>query len=139
MSVRSGGCLCGAVRIEVSGEPISQGICRCRACQRNCGGQPANILIYPADAVELKQGELSYYDTPGDSGAHVSRGFCPNCGAPVMSSLSSTDAITIVKLGALDDPSFFKPEVIYWTSAAQPWAVHPEGVPQFTHNPPAGG
>lgn len=139
MTTREGGCLCGDVRIEVAGDPVTQGICHCRQCQRNCGGSAATFLIYPAQSVTLTQGELRYFDTVGDGGSAVARGFCPNCGTPIMSSLEHVDAVRIVKLGAFDDPSFFKPEAVFWTTEAHDWAEFPENAVQFEHNPPRGG
>lgn len=137
MTIREGGCLCGEVRIEATGYPLLQAICHCRQCQKNCGGSPASIVMYPSNSVALKKGELRYFDTPADSGNHVSRGFCTQCGTPIMSSLSSTNDFTIVKLGAFDDPSFFEPGSVFWTSEKNEWARDPEGVPCFEGNPPA--
>ena len=32
--IRTGGCQCGAVRYELSGEPLPLVICHCRECQK---------------------------------------------------------------------------------------------------------
>ena len=53
-----------------------------------------------------------------------------------MSNLERTDEIIIVKLGALDDRSFFTPEVVFWTSTANHWAKIQEDTIQHTENPP---
>lgn len=136
MSHHTGGCLCEKVRIEVTGDPITSGVCHCGQCQRNCGGNAAALMVFPKSAVKLIRGELRYFDTVADSGNKISRGFCPNCGTPIMSRLERTDEIIIVKLGAMDDPSFFTPEVVFWTSTAHNWATFPEGTIHFPENPP---
>ncbi|MBY3250233.1 hypothetical protein HFO14_18530 [Rhizobium laguerreae] len=53
MTVLSGKCLCGQVRISVRGEPLRVGICHCTDCRRESGsaftsmasGRPANSNI----------------------------------------------------------------------------------------------
>src|SRR5688572_30210881 len=35
--VYAGGCACGAIRYEISGEPLFQNHCQCRDCQRKSG------------------------------------------------------------------------------------------------------
>ncbi len=35
--IRTGGCLCGAVRYEVSGEPYIAGLCHCTKCRKLTG------------------------------------------------------------------------------------------------------
>ena len=38
----TGGCACGAIRYEISGEPLVMNDCQCRDCQRKSGtGQSA--------------------------------------------------------------------------------------------------
>jgi hypothetical protein len=37
METTFGGCACGAVRYEFTGEPVMMGHCQCRACQRDSG------------------------------------------------------------------------------------------------------
>ena len=135
MSKVTGRCLCDKVQLEFIADPISCGRCHCLQCQKNCGGSPSSFLIFPAQAVKLTHGELKYFDTVADSGNKISRGFCENCGTPVMSNLERNDEIIIVKLGVMDDPSKYTPSAIYWTSAAQDWAHLPDDCTQYTHNP----
>ena len=136
MTKHSGGCLCGDIRIEITGDPLTSGECHCGQCQKNCGGNAAALMVFPKAAVKLIKGELRYFDTVADSGNKISRGFCPNCGTPIMSNLERTDEIIIVKLGALDDRSFFTPEVVFWTSTANHWAKFPDDTIRHAENPP---
>ena len=136
MTVHTGGCACGDIRIEAAGEPLMVGECHCGQCQKNCGGSGASLTIYPKDAVRITKGSLRFYATTADSGNNVNRGFCQNCGTPVMSTLDRSDEIVVVKLGALDDPSVFTPQVVFWTSEAHAWTKFPDGTVQHEANPP---
>lgn len=40
-----GGCLCGAVRFQISAEPIIGGACYCRDCQKTSGGAEAHGVM----------------------------------------------------------------------------------------------
>ncbi|CAA9563055.1 hypothetical protein AVDCRST_MAG81-811 [uncultured Synechococcales cyanobacterium] len=51
-------CLCGAVKVQLMGEPITQFYCHCDDCQAMSGGAYIGISIYPLDAVAVTQGEL---------------------------------------------------------------------------------
>lgn len=137
MTVHKGGCACGDIRIEVMGEPLMVGECHCGQCHKNCGGSPASLTIFPKSAVTLTKGALRFFATTADSGNKINRGFCPTCGTPIMSTLERTDEIVVVKLGALDDPSLFTPQVVFWTSTAHDWASFPDGTIQYEKNPPS--
>ncbi len=50
MSTFQGGCVCGAVRYECSGEPIATFNCHCRDCQHLSGGAYAPVLYFAANA-----------------------------------------------------------------------------------------
>lgn len=89
-------------------------------------------------AVTVTKGQLRFYDTVADSGNKISRGFCTNCGTPIMSKLESDKDILVIKLGALDDLKFFSPKAVFWTSTAHDWAQFPDGAIHFEENPPAG-
>ena len=50
-------CRCGAVEVEISGEPIAQMYCHCDDCQAVHGGAYAPESVYPADAVKVVRGD----------------------------------------------------------------------------------
>jgi hypothetical protein len=50
-------CRCGAVAIEISGEPIAQFFCHCDDCQAVHGAAYAPESAYPAEAVRVTRGE----------------------------------------------------------------------------------
>ena len=47
--MRQGGCLCGAVRYRVEGEPLASGICHCRTCRKAASAPTLPFVVFPAD------------------------------------------------------------------------------------------
>ena len=78
-----GGCQCGAIRYEITAEPMMAGHCQCLDCQHETGGGHASFLAFPADAVKLT-GTPRFYEVKADNGNTMRRGFCPTCGSPVV-------------------------------------------------------
>jgi len=134
MTNRTGGCFCGAIRYELTAEPVFQVACHCRACQYASGGAPTLAMIVPRAALKLTKGTPKTFWAEGDSGNKVGRSFCEACGSPVFSEPSSSD-IAVIKVGSLDDPSDFKVQADIWMKAAQPWHVAHEGAFQVEGNP----
>lgn len=130
----TGGCICGAVRYECAAEPIMTGNCHCRDCQKAGGGGFAPALVVPKGAVKIT-GEVKYYDTKGDSGGTVSRGFCPNCGARLFGKSQAMPDLSIILAGSLDDPSGFRPTMDIYTASAQPWDHMNPNLPKFAKMP----
>ena len=125
-AVLSGGCACGAVRYESMVEPMVSGHCQCRACQYASGTGHASHAMVPKEALTI-QGELRFWDSPADSGNVVGRGFCPQCGSPVLSRNSGMPDHLFLRAASLDDPSRFVPNMLVYTGRAQPWdRVDPE-------------
>jgi hypothetical protein len=114
-----GGCLCGAIRYECAAEPVLMANCHCRDCQQATGTAYAAGVLVPRDSVTII-GEVKYYDVVGDSGAMISRGFCPNCGSRLFGKRASSDLISVMA-GSLDDPSWFRPAMDLYATSAQPW------------------
>ena len=51
----NGGCLCGAVRYEVRGEPARFYHCHCRRCRKASGtGHASNIMLKPGEVTWLQ-------------------------------------------------------------------------------------
>ena len=138
MTKREGGCLCGAVRYAVEGEPIVSGACYCRDCQVVAGGGAAYGSMYPAAAVTVTAGATRAHTVTAESGAEVVREFCPRCGVHVISYNGSHPGFKSIKVGTLDDPSGFESQGSIWTSSAQPWHRIETDLPSAERNPDPG-
>ena len=138
MSDIEGGCACGAVRFKITEAPVGGGVCHCRACQYAAGGPPTYVLLAPKLGFAITKGEPKVYTTKGDSGGDVGRAFCADCGTPLYSVPGPMTPFIPVKVGALDDPSIFQPNLHLYTDDAQPWHLMHEGLPRFPKMPPMG-
>jgi len=62
-----GSCFCGAVHLEVSGEPVAMGYCHCDSC-RTWSAAPVNgFILWKPESVRVTKGEdkiLSYSKNP---------------------------------------------------------------------------
>lgn len=132
----TGGCGCGALRYEVTAEPIMTNDCQCRQCQRDSGTGHGSYLAFPRAGVTIS-GEAKSWDFVGDGGTVKSRAFCPTCGTPVYMLFLGVPDIFVVRAGTLDDPGRYKPQMVFWTDAAQPWDLVDPALPKFDRMPPA--
>jgi len=100
MTVRTGGCLCGAVRYEAIGALRDVVVCHCRMCRKAHG----HIGAYTAsarDALRLVEARgLKWYR----SSAQARRGFCSECGATLFWEGDGRDTMSIAA-GTLDEPT----------------------------------
>jgi hypothetical protein len=123
----TGGCLCGKVRYEVSGEPIFTGKCYCDDCHKESGTGHVTVLTVPGDAVHLT-GETKTYTQPGDSGADVVRTFCPNCGTTLYGEPAMMKGVKMVRTGTLDDSSGIAANMAIYGAKASHWDLPPAGI-----------
>ena len=102
----TGHCLCGAVRFQADGEPLSTGLYHCESCRRHTSSVVAAFATYPKNAVRWSGADrMRYRSSPS-----VVRSFCGRCGSPLAyENDHSADEIDLY-LGALDDPARFPPE-----------------------------
>jgi hypothetical protein len=116
----TGGCACGAIRYESTTQPMLMLHCHCRDCQRSSGGPFSSFTIVPKDAFSL-QGSLRFHDSPSEAGGKTHRGFCQNCGSPIVVATDSQPQTVAIRTASLDDPSWFKQQMDVWISDAHPW------------------
>ena len=131
----SGGCLCGAISYKFD-KPnlISAHHCHCIDCQKSTGSGKATILMLPSKAIKM-EGELKFHTTTTASGRSMNRGFCDECGSPVLSFIEEMPGMKFVRAGSLDDSSWLKIDSNFFSSSAHSWSPIDEGIPSFTHNP----
>jgi len=101
MAQESGGCLCGEVRIVVTGQPDRVGICHCMDCRKHHGALFYAAAIFPAGSVSVE----------GETREYAGRHFCPRCGSSVF---ARTDDEIEVHLGTFDAPDRFVPTYEGW-------------------------
>ena len=121
--VHEGGCLCGNIRYQFSGDPLATAICHCKHCQRQ-GGSAFSIVSVVPSAAYAQQGDCKIYVDTGDSGQPVYRHFCGDCGSPIVSLVAAMPGVTIVKAGTLDDPSWLQPTQEVYCCNALPAVPH---------------
>ena len=85
----TGGCLCGAIRYEATGEPIFSTHCHCRDCQRASGSAYVATARLPAAGFRITKGSPKRFVGKADSGNEVTRVFCGDCGSPLYSQVSA--------------------------------------------------
>ena len=138
MTIHTGGCLCGAISYELEQDAVVTAMhCHCLDCQKSTGSGKATIIAIPESSLTVK-GTLKYYSVVGTDGATVNRGFCENCGSPVMSvvvGLEGWEGIKLIKAGSLDDSSWVTVNASIWKSSARHWDAVREELPTFEHNP----
>jgi len=133
----TGGCACGAVRYEISAEPIFMNHCQCRDCQQTSGTGHGSYLTFPSRAQVKVAGAATHWDKVGDSGTVKTRGFCPACGSPVYLTFAAMPDLFTVHAASLDDASRFAPQVVTYGERGHAWDHVDPALPKFEKMPPA--
>ena len=71
MTMYSGSCLCGQVRISVRGEPLRVGICHCTDCRQESGSAFTFYAIWP----------VGQFEHAGETSEFRGQRFCGRCGS----------------------------------------------------------
>ena len=121
--MRSGGCLCGAVRYSVRGEPLHVTRCHCADCRKESGSAFTVYAHWPVEEFELTGEVFSSYD---------SRGFCARCGSRLLDLSGLEDGIMEIRVGSLDDAPFdLTPQTEIWVKRRESWIPPVDGAAQY--------
>lgn len=131
---RTGQCRCGAIRYRVDAEPIAVRLCWCRDCQYWACGNAAFNLIVPRAALRV-EGEPRHWECIADSGNHMRRSFCGECGTQLFSGSEENADRIVVRVGTLDDAGDIRPQAAIWTDSAPAWAAIDPAIPSFPRQP----
>jgi hypothetical protein len=122
-----GGCLCGAVRYQVEGEPIVSGVCYCRTCRKASSAPALPFAVFPADRFAFTRGEpVRYRSSP-----HVVRTFCGRCGSPLTYANDETPGRIDIMTCSLDDPEAFPPSHHVWAGEKVAWHAIGDRLPVY--------
>lgn len=128
----SGGCLCGAVRYEVSDPPSEGGLCHCRVCQKTTGSAFEALIGCLQTSFRYTKGEPKRYR----SSSIMEKSFCSNCGSPLTdqyivsaSEFFSNDKVW-VHIGTLDEPTAISISLHTGVESQMPWLHFDDGNPR---------
>lgn len=115
----TGGCLCGAIRYEISEPPFDPHYCHCRVCQKVSGAPAIAGAFISKDALRFTPSEPKLYR----SSPIVERGFCADCGSyllyrPLIAEWSDW---LIIMIASLDRPEQVVPARHYGIESQLAW------------------
>ena len=135
-TIETGGCLCGNIRYEFKRKDVvSAGHCHCKDCQRITGSGKATIVFIRTNDLKINNEDYKVFSVIGDDGTNVNRGFCPNCGSPIISFVTEQPQLRFIKAGSLDNSDWLKIESSFWSVSACKWDPINDSLPSYPKNP----
>jgi hypothetical protein len=131
----TGGCLCGAVRFEVTEPLVSSGYCHCTRCQRRTGTAASPGARIAPGSLRVLAGEdhVKAYE-PDEGFAKV---FCSTCGSALWSRSQEDPDVFSIRLGAFDHDPGIRPTYRQFVAYAAPWETIPDdGLERFPESKP---
>lgn len=132
----TGGCLCGAIRFELTAPPYTAGYCHCRRCQRRTGTASSAQARVDGDTLCIVSGDdrLRAWRHPAGGFEKL---FCTLCGAHLLSRNPDDHRQASVRMGAFDGDPGIRPSWRAFVAFAAPWEPLPEdGLERFSGGRP---
>jgi hypothetical protein len=124
-----GGCLCGRIRYEITGEIQNIVYCHCSMCRKAQGSAfAANGNVQVKDfKIVTGQGELTGYESsPGQT-----KYFCRRCGSPIFSKNDSNPKRIRVRLGSIESDIEERPIAHIFVASKANWEEISGSLPQY--------
>jgi hypothetical protein len=127
-----GGCTCGEVRYRLTRSPMVVHCCHCRWCQRETGAAFALNAMIETCNVSLLSGQPELVETPSNSGKGQKIIRCPSCHIALWSHYAGAGKLlSFIRVGTMDKPDAFPPDIHIYTASKQPWVILPPETPAF--------
>jgi hypothetical protein len=125
----TGGCMCGAVRYEATGKPLSTIYCHCTSCRKHTGAPVVTLVGYKREQVSYTTKEPKIYK----SSPEVGRAFCDQCGTPLTWEGDGGELGPLVELliSTLDNPEAFTPECHIHHAERLSWFESTDTLPRY--------
>ena len=68
-----GACFCGAVELEVTGEPAAMGYCHCSSCRSWSAGPVNAFTLWKPENVKVTKGPVKFGSDPQSGGAYTKK------------------------------------------------------------------
>lgn len=126
-------CLCGGVRIEITGKLGALVYCHCSRCRKAQGTAfGANADVRRTYWRWLGGEDLirEFESSPG-----VFRAFCSRCGSSIYSRRPDAPDVLRIRLGILNDDPERRSLAHFHVASKAPWYEIADGLPQFAQGP----
>jgi hypothetical protein len=121
----TGGCLCGAIRYEVTGAPSYSGLCFCPDCRKSSGSAFVGFMGFDGEKFKLTgTGETRLFYGKSATGGERVINFCPDCGSHLFGGVYKKDTSHTIYVGSLDSEFVgdFDPKMAIFTGQRPEWA-----------------
>ena len=125
----TGGCMCGAVRYETTGESFRVINCHCQSCRKHTGAPAATLAVYKVGQVKFNGDERKIYkSSPG-----VGRVFCRECGTPLTweTGLGDMGPVCALHISTFDNPNALMPTAHSFYSERISWFDIADNLPRY--------
>ena len=127
-----GRCTCGQVRYRMKAKPMIVNCCHCRWCQRETGSAFIINAMIESYRLERLDGDVIEVKVPSESGKGQRVFKCANCRVTLWSHYAGGgENLSFVRVGTLENPDQFPPDVHLHTESKQPWVLLPDDVPVY--------
>lgn len=127
----TGGCLCGAVRFEITEPLVSASYCHCTRCQRRTGtAASAQARVAPGSLLVVSGSEhVREWQPDGDGWP---KAYCAICGGALWSRSPEDPDVASVRLGTFDRDPGIRPRYRQFVAYAAAWEPIPDdGLPRY--------
>jgi hypothetical protein len=128
-----GGCHCGAIRYQASGDALTHALCHCSDCRKHAGAPMVGWTMYAQTAVKITKGTPKIYA----SSAQGRRSFCPECGTGLFyTNTEILPGIIDIQSATYDHPDAVPPQAHIQTAEQLNWMDTAHLLPKFERFPP---
>jgi len=128
--IMEGGCLCGALRYEVTAKPFDADHCHCRMCQKSTGAVMGSWMDFLVEQVIWLSGKPAEYA----SSDTTRRGFCSTCGSSISFRDTGYPQYYSLSIASLDDPNLVPVKYHIHTSSQLKWLHIEDNVPKYPNS-----
>ena len=130
----TGRCYCGELSYEFDDPIQSQILCHCRECRYLSGGAANTSVIISEKTFRFTRGNPKIFKR-NDLEKPRARYFCGTCGTHICVESPPRPGMLVLKIGTLDDHSWFSPQSAIYCIDKQPYHLIPEEIPSFERVP----
>jgi hypothetical protein len=124
-------CACGSVSVRFAGKVPSMFMCSCEDCQRASGAGHSAIVLARAADVTIAGGTGSFARA-AESGATLTRHFCPQCGTPLYAQSSRAPEVLMLPVGLFGAAAadWYVPNQLIFARSHRAWDLIDPSLPR---------